>query len=662
MPDFATYKMWIEDYLDATESARERANIRRDYYDGIQLTEDEASELRKRGQPVLTYNYIQEKVGTLIGAEINGRTAPVAKGRNVGVDQATAAVATAGMRYVTDEADWDGERSMGREQLVTEGVTGTEVVVDRAAIIAKMAAVNGQVVDASVKRENPEIKIHHVMYDRLFWDPHSRFDDFRDAKYFGTIIWQDLDEALAEWPEKRELLEQCVRDTHGTSDEDFDDKPDHWFDGSRNRQRVRIASLWFRDGGEWFVTYLCGSGLLFDPIKSPYVDDRDRTVPGLILQSSATMRRSNERYGPVEWMISPQDDINKRHSKATFLLNANLVIADEDAFRDPEKARKELHKPDGLVLHKRNAQVQVVDHRAQLIDNLQMMQEAKAAMGQFGPPEGLVGQVGATTSGVALQQRQAAALVKFGKLLNNSQRWETRVYRHIWWRMRQFWTEHDWIRVTEDDDAATYLEVNKPITVADAMMANGMAEEELMQLQQTGQLEMAGIDLTQVLAVQNNLQELDLDIIIESSPASPTYRHDQMALIADVIGKLPLPPEVASAAAEMMLEMTDLDPRIKRRFAESMQPDPQAQQAAAAAQAQQQQLQQQLTMLQMQKLQSDIEKTQAEVEKLRAEAETEETAAIENVANANRSMADAAKKQAEIGQQAQQVDLNTIGR
>lgn len=135
MPDLTTYKLWIEDYLNATESTRQRAGIRRDYYDGIQWTETEAQDLRNRGQPVLVYNYIQEKVGTLVGAEVAGRTAPKATGRNAGVDQATAAVATAGMRYVTDEADWDGERTMGREQLVIEGVVGTEIIVDPKAIL-----------------------------------------------------------------------------------------------------------------------------------------------------------------------------------------------------------------------------------------------------------------------------------------------------------------------------------------------------------------------------------------------------------------------------------------------------------------------------------------------------------------------------------------------
>lgn len=641
MPELTTYKNWVENYIDATEDIRKRANIRRDYYDGIQWTEEEAQELRDRGQPVLVFNYIQEKVGTLIGAEVGGRTAPVARGRNAGIDQATAAVATAGMRYVTDEADWDGERTMGREQLVIEGVVGTEIVVDRSALMAAALAVNGQVVSAQVRRENPKIEIRHVMYDRLFFDPHSRFDDFRDAKYFGTVIWQDLDDAIEEWPGARDILEQCAHDGTSSTDEDFDDKPETWFDGSKDRSRVRMASMWFRQGNEWYVTIFCGAGFLQKPVKSPYVDDRGGSIPGMVLQSASTMRRNNERYGPVENMISPQEDINKRHSKATFLLNANLVIADEDAFRDPRKAREELHKPDGLVLHKRNASVQIVDHRAQAADNFQMLQEAKAAMGQLGPAEGLVGQVSAETSGVALQRRQSAALIKFGKLLNNSQRWELRVYRHIWYRMKQFWTEHEWVAITEDENAQQYLEINKPITVADALMANGVTQEDLAAMAQSGQLEMAGIDPNQVVAVQNKLQELDLDIIIETQPTSTTYRHDQIAAVADLIGKLPLPPESVSAAVEMIMEMVDLDPRVKRRLIERMRPDPQATQAAMAMQAQQAAMQQQLSQMQLEKLQADVEKTRAEVEKLRAETDTEETEAVENMANANKMMADA---------------------
>jgi hypothetical protein len=682
--EFEVRKQWVDDYLDATTSHRHRADIRRDYTDGVQWTDEEIEEQIERGQPVLTYNYIQEKVGTLVGAEVMGRTAPTCTGRNPGIDQSTAAVMTAAMRYVTDEADWDGERSLGREQLVVEGVTGTEVIVDDRAMAVRKAALmaapkdrghqldagpgqpgeQGQVPVAAmtqVAMENPQIELKHITYDRLFYDPHSRFDDFRDAKYYGSIIWQDLDDAIADWPDRREMLEQAVelgRSYQGSgTEETHEDKPNHWYASQRTRIRVRISHMWYRHSGEWFFCYMCGSGDLQDPKPSPYKDDRDRSIPGMIIQSSATRRAENERYGPVENMLSPQEDINKRHSRSTYLMNTMQLLAEEGAFRSKEDARQELKRPDGIVEYARGRQVSPLSHQQQVQDNLMMLQVAKEAMGAMGPSDALIGNASAGASGIALQHRQENALLKFGKLLNNASRWELRVYRHIYYRIRQFWTAHDFIRVTEDEEAPSYLEVNKPITVMDVLVSKGMSREEIQMLAQTGQLQMAGIDPVQQVGVMNHLQQLDVDVILERRPSSPTYRQDQINAMADLLGKLPLPEQSAAAAAEIVLEMVDLDPRIKRRLLKTLQPDPESQAAAAQQQAQQAALQQQLTALQLENLQAQTEKTRAEIDKLRAQAETEETAAIENVANANRSMADAASKNAQLATPAPSVDV-----
>lgn len=642
-----TLKQWVEDYLDATQEHRDRAATRRDYRCGIQWTDDEIQELTRRKQPPVTYNYVGEKVGTMVGAEVAGRTAPNAVGRNAGNDQATAAVATAAIRYVTDEADWDGERTAGREQLFVEGVTATDIAVNLGNQTASMLTSNGQVQAMAVAADNPEITIRHLPYDRLFWDPKSRFDDFRDAKYFGTVIWQDLDEAIAEWPDYADELRAAVT-TSPTTDEDHDDKPQDWVTGSQ-RRRVKTASCWFRHGGQWYYAAYCGYTFLDGPRRSPFVDDRGRTIPGMVIRSCLTEQRNNERIGPVQDLISPQDELNKRRSKALHLMNSKQLLAQEGAFRDIAEARRELHKPDGIVMYLPNRQVQVIDHQAQVAENLALMQDARAAFETLGPSESLSGQIGAGASGIAIERRQAGALLRFGHYLDHAARWELQVYRHIWFRIRQYWQAADYVRVTEDDNGPQYLEVNKPITVADVLVQRGMAPEVLQQAQASGMLQQMGIDPAQVVAVQNHLQQLDVDIVIESRPASPTYRQDQIAAMADMLGKLPLPPESASVAAEIMLEMVDLDPRIKRKFAERMTPDPAQQQAAAQAQAQQAALQQQLTALQLQQLQANVEKTMAEVAKLQAQTETEETEAVENIANAERNMAQAAETRGQPG-------------
>ena len=44
-----------------------------------------------------------------------------------------------------------------------------------------------------------------------------------------------------------------------------------------------------------------------------------------------------------------QLDLNKRASKALFMLNTNQVIADKGAVEDPNAAKEEVHRPDGWI-------------------------------------------------------------------------------------------------------------------------------------------------------------------------------------------------------------------------------------------------------------------------------------------------------------------------
>lgn len=646
MVDLATCKGWVEDYLDATEEHRRRADTRRDYRCGKQWTYDEQKRLEDRGQPVVTFNFFGEKCGTMVGAEVVGDTVPHAVGRNVGQDQATASVVTAALRYVTDESDWSNERILGREQLFVEGVVATEIHVEMPQEEVSSVYVDGQMQAASFgSGGNPEISVRHVPYDRLFWDPKSIFADFRDAKYLGTMVWLDLDEAVEKYPEREELLRASVQSS-STADETLEDKPRHWIEGSADRRRVRIATCWYRHQGQWLVGTYCEGGFLDGPRRSPYVDDRGRTIPGVVFGSAIVEREENERIGPSQDLVSPQDEVNKRRSKALFLMNAWNIVADEGAFADERTATERLQRGYGVVFKRPGAQVTELNRQAQVVDNMQLMNDARGAFESLGPAAALSGTVGESASGIAIQQRQASALLKFGDYLRASKKWELQVYRHIWFRIRQYWEEQDWVRVTEDNDAESYLEVNRPITMADVLVQRGVDPALLQQANASGLLQAQGIDLTEVVGRVNHLQQLDVDILIRDKPASTVYRHDQIAAVADLLGKLRLPEGATAAATEMLLEMVDIDPKVKERVLKAMQPDPMQQQIIAQQQQQQQALQQQLTALQMAKLEADVAKTQAEVAKLQAETETEITESVENTANANKLMADAAEKQA----------------
>jgi hypothetical protein len=116
----------FEEADDATREARERAERDRDYYDGKQWTATEESALRKRGQPVVTFNRIQRKVNFLKGLEAQTRKDPKAFPRTPD-DDGAAQAATDALRFVCEANDWDQIRSDAFEAIIVEG-TGAVMI------------------------------------------------------------------------------------------------------------------------------------------------------------------------------------------------------------------------------------------------------------------------------------------------------------------------------------------------------------------------------------------------------------------------------------------------------------------------------------------------------------------------------------------------------
>jgi hypothetical protein len=70
-----------------------------------------------------------------------------------------------------------------------------------------------------------------------------------------------------------------------------------------------------------------------------------------------------------------------------------------------------------------------------------------------------------TLSGVAIGKLQQAGTLELNRQYSLLTRWETRVYRQVWARIRQFWTEEKWIRVTDDQNSIKFAGFNYPVTM-----------------------------------------------------------------------------------------------------------------------------------------------------------------------------------------------------
>jgi len=598
--DIGYHTKRFEEAEDATRDARTDAERDRDYYDGKQLTSDERAALKKRGQPPVIYNRIQRKVNYLKGLETQTRKDPKAFPRTPG-DDGSAQAATDALRYVCDDQDWDTKRSRAYENIIVEGTGAIMVGVAQVtkAALRGSTAMSPPMVDPTLKR---------IPWDRLYFDPHSAEFDFNDAMYMGIVTWMDLDDAKRKFPDKEEAIEATW--VQSRSSDTYDDRPKHnlWADYKRKRVRVN-EEYYIGPDGQWMTCTYTKAGWLVDPHPSPYLD-ADGKPENPIKAISAYIDRDNNRYGEVRAMISPQDEINKRRSKGLHLITSNRLRISRSASAgnggmEPSDFKREMAKPDGIIFAE-DGEVEVLANGAEASANFEMLQEAKAEIDLLGPNAALAGKNENDASGRAILAQQQGGMVEVADLTDRLRQLSLAVYRSVWARIRQYWTDQRWIRVTDDERNLKWVGLNVPKTMIEVAQERLQGDPEAeMKLAMLARDPMA----QQPVEIKNQVAEMDIDIVIDEGMDTPTVAAEQFDMLSKMMPSMTqLPPE----AMELLIQASSLRDKdklleiIEAMKAKAAQPNPMAQ------------MQQQLAM---QNAQATVQKTQSEADRNTADAE-----------------------------------------
>lgn len=603
MIEHADLKKWVDQAETATVEPRRDSERDRDYYDGKQWSAADANVLKNRNQPVITDNRIAPMVNHLLGLEIQRRTDPKALPRTPQhEDQAEAA--TDALRFVEERTNFDRTSSAVFGDMIIEGFGGVEVTVE--------------------EREGQyEVSISRYPWDRLGYDPASSEADFSDARYVYALTWMDHDEAIATYPGKESAF--AVED-YSDAGNTYDDKPKDtaWTDSSR--KRVKLCLMYYLATGEggmqWHFSLFSGGGEIEGGV-SPYLDEYGEPENPLIMQS-AYVDRDNNRYGAVRNMISMSDEHNQRRSKILHLLSSRQFLADEGAVKDERETKGKLKKPDEIITVNHGKRFELLQNVGQVSGQFALLQDTTTSLDRIGPSALSQGKDDGTPSGRAILASQQGGLVELAVLFDRHSHFKRRVYRQIWNRIRQFWNEERWVRVTDDENNVKFVGLNRQMTIGDAFIEDaekrGVPREQAMQ-------EIQNDPRAQLMFMQNAVADVDVDIIIEEAPDTVTMKHEQFGEIVELArAGIMFPPDV----------LIELAPNIrnKQRILDMMkgQADPEQ----AAAQAEQQQREMELAMrdamagiaikeAQAQKMLADAQRVRAEVPKI--QSETAENAA-----------------------------------
>lgn len=532
---------WFENAEDASVTARQRAEQARDYYLGKQLTAEEVRTLEDRGQPPIVINRIRGKVQLMCGLETRARTDPKALPRTP-TEEKRADVATQALRFVADDTEFDVVRSEVYENIIVEGTGGAEVVVEA-----------GKGMDVN-------IHIKHIPWDRLFHDPHSRRKDFTDARYLGSVLWMDRDEAADLFPGSEDAVDGTFA-TEGQAYGTYQDRPGTlWCDNRRTR--VRVVQIFWSAKGEWWEATFTKGGFLSPPIRSPYLDKNGKSCCRLILQS-AFVERDNSRHGAVLDMLPLQDEINKRRSKSLHLLSSNLIIADQGAVADVDETRRQTSRPDGYIEKTPGFEFKIQPGGDLAAGQFQLLQHATAEMGAQGANANLAGKDTRDLSGRAIIAQQAGGQAEIEPLSDGLRNWTRRIHERVWMCIRQFWTAERWVRVTDDNGGVQFVGLNRQVTLEQELM--GMPEDARAFAMQRLQIQPGDPRLQQVIRTENEVSDLEVDITIEAGPDVPTLMAEQFQTLSQIVpGIVPvLPPPAVLKLFEMMVQASNLKDKDK---------------------------------------------------------------------------------------------------
>lgn len=556
----------FEESENATIDARQLSERDIDYRDNKQWTEDETKKIEDRGQPVVTYNRIQRKMDYLSGLEKQQRKDPKAFPRTPD-DQDAADAATDAIRYVCDDTKWDDKRSAAWDDLLTPGTCAV-------------------LVGHKMGRQGPDPDIYCIAWDRFWYDPHSSKPDFSDARYMGIVTWYDLEDAISRWPDKAGMLNETLDSVR--PNETYDDRPKHSLWADPKRRRVRVIEGYYLRGAIWHRCVATKMGKLEESEPSPYIGENGQPE-NPIKAMSLYVDRDNNRFGAARVMISPQDEINKRRSKALHLITMRQFRMGRSSVEDKEVIRKELAKPDGGIMAD-DGDFEILPTNDMAAANLQLLQEAKAEIDLLGANSALAGKNESEMSGRAILAQQQGGMVEVARMFDRLRSLSIEVYRAIWNRIRQFWTEEKWVRVTDDERNLKFVGLNQKVTVK--MLAQEVAEGDEKAMETASKLvgpqllqaamqgdERAQMALglfvqqngDQVVEVRNAVNELDVDIVIDEGMDTPTVQAEQFDTMVKMLPGAP--PNLQPILWRMLLEASQL--RNKDKVIEMMdQPPP----------------------------------------------------------------------------------------
>lgn len=575
-----THQRLMGQYLQEMDrQAEPRAEMERDeaIYDHIHYSAQDRAILEERGQVPLVFNLVHTSCNWLLGKERRARMDfKLLARRKDGVS--AAARKSEFLRYLRDVNHSHMASSAAFAEVVKAGLSWLE---------------------AGYRSEDDGEPVYDRMesWRNVIHDSASRELDYTDARFLFRTRWTDVDLAMAIFPKRSGVIAAARSgiyqlglgglDAYGdqamdSSEREMQDGIGQYAEiGTNFRERVRLIEAWYRvpakdswiSGGQF-------SGEVFDENSPGHIGDVETgratvvaktgmrthvaifTSFGLIYSGPSIYRHNRfpltpiwgyrrahdgMPYGYIRGVVDPQMDLNKRASKALYLLSTRRAFVPRGSVRDMEEFREEAARPDAVIEYTPVAgQIPRIDTDLNLASAHVGLMDKDAQMIQAagGVTDENMGRQTNATSGRAILARQDQGELATSILFDNYRFARMLHGEKMVVNVEQFVTKAREFRITDQRGTAQFMDMN------------GDGEEAV------------------------NIAAFKADFIIGEEEWRASQRQADLAVLLEVLAQIaPQAPMIALAILDLVVEMMDLpngDEVVKRIRQISGQSDPDA--------------------------------------------------------------------------------------
>ena len=558
---FLRVREWWRQEKEIQLANRQERMRAHDFHDGDQWDEEDQAAVEERGQKAIVFNMVKPKIAWIAGTERRARVDYRVLPRRR-QDAQTATVKTKACKYVQDVNYAAWERSRAFDDAAVSGLGWIEI---------------GRRGDMS----DEPIFYSYEDWRNVWHDSRSQKNDLSDARYVFRRKWVDLDVAAAMFPKRAgQVYASCKSSDTFYSDDQLLDDADHEqeidraaegnsLDGltSNRRSRVELVECWYRmpekvkiirsqgielgtldgavyDSQDWGMQTLVDEGVagLYDAIKfvmrvmvftgvghdvlqddpSPYRHNRFPFVPVW----GYRYKRTGLPYGEVQNLIGPQEDLNKRRSKALYLLSANQVVVDDDATQDWIGLYTEVNRPDGVIRIKKGSTLKPLHENRQMAEGHVRLMDQDVRLLEIisGVTDENLGLQTNAVSGKAIMARQEQGHTSLAMLFDNY-RLAFQLSGQIELSLiEQYWPDEKTIRLAGEMGQVEFVDINQ-------------------QDPETGE-------------TLNDITSSQGDFIVDEQSYSASIRQAMFATLGDMLAKLP--PEIALPLMDLWIDLSDL--------------------------------------------------------------------------------------------------------